>query len=116
MLGKEYIKINGIAIPNPVAFKTANTPIENVSQSESGRDLVQVIRIQKLTADCSSDCTSMWADKLEAYSLMNTCTVMINGKTYYVRIRNFTKTLVEDSEMIKGTDGLWKVTFKILEI
>lgn len=116
MLGKSYIKINNIAVPNPVSLDLSFSPVEKTSESEAGTDIVQMIRSSKMSGSATMNCSSYWADRFESYCRLSDVELTINGKIYHCRLRKFKKTLVENSEMTYGTDGLWKVSLNILEI
>lgn len=115
MLGREYISINGTKIPNPASLTMSAEDIETTAQSEGGYDLVNIVRLGKLKATANMDLTSWWADKMEVFCQLPQCQLKIGNRTYRARLRGFSKSLVEDSEYVNGTNGLWKVSFNITE-
>ena len=116
MLGKEYLTLDGKRLPNPVSFQMSSKPVERVNESESGSTLAQVVRSSKLTLACKSNCTSMWADEIERICAQPVVVVEFRGREFYARVRDFSSNLEENSAMVNGTDGLWTVSFKVLEI
>ena len=116
MLGKNYITINSEAIPNPTSFDIEEETIENVFQSEAGTDLSTVVRTGKVSAKGTFQVSSRWKDKLKTFSRTASATVVISGTTYTMRIRNYKAKLLEHSENVEGTVGLWTVSLDFIEV
>jgi len=117
MLGKRFLQINGVAIPNPVSnFKTTFDADETVSLSEAGTELVRVRRLDKRTITGTWNLTSFWLDKFEEWATSNSVTVRYRGKDYICRMRDFAPQLAEGSEHTENTDGLWIVAPTFTEI
>ena len=87
MLG-DYLTFNNEQFPNPIDSKMGSKTIENVSQSESGGDLVVIVRPSKKS----------W-----------------NFKFNVVRVRDFQEELVEGSEWLSSVDGLYVCSVKVTE-
>lgn len=110
MLGK-YIKINNTLMPNPTSFSMAYPPDENVFTSEAGTQLSNIRRLDRLTFSASFNCTDRMRDTLIGYCQTPSVTVQIdNGTATDGRLRLGDIGLVEDSEMVNGTQGLWTVS------
>lgn len=114
MLG-EYLKFNNEIFPNPKSPKKSSKTIENVSQSEAGTDLVVVIRPSKLSWSFSFDLSKAKKDILEDICKEEATTMEYMGKTYTVRVRDFSEDLVEGSEWIKSIDGLYTCSVNVTE-
>lgn len=117
MLGRRYLKVNNVDIPNAVnGFKYSYGEDETVSLSEAGTELVRVRRLDKLTITGTWHLTSFWKDKFEEWAKTNFVTVTFQGEEHTCRMRDFNPQLVENSEFTEGTDGLWVVTPTFTEI
>lgn len=116
MLGKNYLTVNNTAIPNPVSFDYSFEPIENLMTSESGKDLVVAVRLNKRTFRGTWHLSSFWLPKFEAYASLQSVTLVYQGTTYYCRARGFAPKLVENSERTSGTNGLWEVSMEFIEL
>lgn len=115
MLGK-YITINNETIPNPKSFDLEEETIENVFQSEAGTDLSIIVRTGKVSAKATFQVSSFWKEKLKGYSRTATATVVIDGNSMTMRIRNFKAKLFEGSENVENTNGLWSVSMDFIEV
>lgn len=115
------IVMNGITIPEPIKFDAEHETIENVSQSEAGTDLIEILRYGKMSYACEFNSSSTWAHRfaelsetdvitLSCYDLKADASVVRN-----VRMRDFKAVLVDNSQRIEGIKGLYKVTFKLEE-
>lgn len=110
MLGK-YISINSTLMPNPTTFSMAYPPDENVFTSEAGTQLSNIRRLDRLTFSASFNCTDRMRDTLVSYCQTPSVSVQIDGGTAISgRLRLGDISLVEDSEMVNGTQGLWTVS------
>ena len=110
MLGK-YITIDNVLMPNPTAFSYKYNPDENVFTSEAGTQLSNIRRLDRLSFSASFNCSSRLRDVLEAKCKQASVKVSIdNGAAIDGRLRlSGDITLVEDSEYVNGTSGLWVV-------
>ena len=114
MLGR-YISINGETLPNPVTNSETKSNVANVSQSESGKDLVKNVRIMKYTGNFTFNVSSFWKNKLEAYCKKPSIDITVGSEVYNARIEEFNAELVENSERSEHTDGYWVVSFSVIE-
>lgn len=114
MLG-DYLKFNDVIFPRPRSNSMQSKTVENVTQSEAGDDLVTIVRNSKKSWSFSFDLTSKTKDFLEAlckdeYTMMYFC-----GQTYKVRVRDFQQNLIEGSEWLTRTEGLFTCSVKVSE-
>lgn len=116
MLGNNYIKINSTGIPNPVGYSFNNDASETVNLSESGKELVNVTRLNKYKASFKWQMSSYWANKIQEYCNKSTVTLTVDNIDRTVRMRDYAAELVENSEHSKGTQGYWIVTCSATEI
>ena len=117
MLGK-FLKINNVVIPNPKIDGFSESPqvIEQVNQSETGKDLVSVTRSSKLVLSMTFNVTSLWKEKLDGYARLLSVTLTYNGTDYVGRLRPNGNTLVGNSAHTSGTSGLWTCSYTFTEI
>ena len=121
MLSDYPIKFNGESIPEPVSWSENSEVIEAVNETEAGTDQIIVTRFDKLTISCSFQCSHRWAKKFKEYSKLNEVTVnfydVINEqyRTRAMRIRNYQMNLVNNSWRTDRTNGLWEISFDLIE-
>lgn len=111
MLGR-YIKIDNEVMPNPVTFSMSYPPDENVFTSEAGTQLTNIRRLDRFTFTASFNCSSRLRDSLIAKCQTPSVEVKIDeGDAISGRLRlSGDITLVENSELTGGTQGLWTVS------
>ena len=114
MLGN-YLTFNGKVFPNPVSPKSSSKTIENVSQSEAGTDLVCVVRPSKSSWSFSFNLSPAKRAVLKSLCKDESTTMIYQGVTYTVRVRDFQDELVEGSEWLTSTEGLFKCSVKVTE-
>lgn len=115
-LGYDYLKYNNVTLPWATANKTAYTQIETEGQSEDGKDLVISTRLNKATYSYTFRVTDFWRQKLLAICSTLSGTLYINndaGRLVRARLQN--DTVVQDSELTEGTDGLYDVSINFIE-
>lgn len=115
-------KINNTPIPVPIEWSENSEVVENAMTTEAGTDVVDVLRVDKLTVTASFDVSSVWLATFKGWA---NSTSALAVKIYdpvtdaYVersmRIRNFVSNLVQNSDNTSGTIGLWNVTFDLIE-
>lgn len=115
-------KINNITIPVPIAWNEISEVIENAMTTEAGTDVIDVMRVDKLTVNASFNVSSAWLSTFKDWSKSTSAlTVQIYDAVSgaYVsrnmRIRNFNYSLVKNSDRTSGTIGLWELTFDLIE-
>ncbi|MBO7424480.1 MAG: hypothetical protein J6U23_02280 [Clostridiales bacterium] len=110
MLGK-YIKINNELMPNPIKFEFSLNPQENIFYSEAGTELSNIVRLDRPSFSATFNCSDRLKDKL--LGLCKTASVKVkidNGAEMSGRLRlGGSINLVENSENVGGTQGLWEV-------
>ena len=115
------IKFDNEAIFEPANWDEDSEVIETINQTEAGTDQIVVTRYDKLTISCSFQCSSAWTKKFKEYSQQDSIEVSIYDhieQEYEVRtmrIRDFKAQLVDNSWKISGTNGLWNVSFNLIE-
>lgn len=114
MLGN-YLKFNDEIFPNPVSSSKNSKTLENVSQSESGTDLVTVIRPSKQTWNFSFNLTPAKKNLLQEICEEESTSMFYQGKTYTVRVRDYSEQIVEGSEWLSAVDGLFSCSVKVTE-
>lgn len=115
MLGKKYIKLNGIAIPNPINNSIQYENVETVNKSEAGTDLVNVSLLGKRSWNLTANCSSYWKKKYEAFGKLTQMVMELEGETIPVRVRLNSADMVENSANVPNTDGLYVVSLTIYE-
>jgi len=108
MLGK-FIKVNSLQIPNPNpgTWKQNMNPDESEFFTESGRRKTIPRRLERVSWSAEFNCTSVMLETLKNFCRLPRVTVEINGVSYQGTLRAGEESLVEDSENVPGTDGLW---------
>ena len=113
MLGIGYFTYNGLKTPNPVEMNIDFANSENENESEDGHVLTYVIRLQRRTFSCTFDCSSKWKDLFLAMCKTTSGTLNFLDEDIPVKARINSCQLVQNSEKLRLTDGLWtlSVTF-----
>lgn len=116
------IKINSTAIRFSGSMEEKYDTIESVNTSEAGTDIVQTERIGKLTLSIKYKILSSWISTFEGWSFENTYKTVsiydfVTGayKDRQMRMRNYKKSLVKNSEDLTVTTGIWEVSFDLIE-
>lgn len=119
---KDYpVKINDTALFESNSWEEDSAVIENKYETEAGTDQVSVIRYDKLTVSAQYRCHSDWLGQFKQWSKMDELTVDIydpyagDYKSRTMRMRDFKYKLVEFSERVKDTNGVWDVNFTLEE-
>ena len=116
------IKINNTEIPVPIEWSENSIVVENALTTEAGTDVIDVLRVDKLTVTASFDVSSAWLSTFKGWA---NSTSALTVKIYdpvtdayaerSMRMRNFIYNLVKDSDNTSGTCGLWNLTFDLIE-
>ena len=116
------IEINSTKIPVPISCNETAEVVENVNTTEAGTDVIDVLRVDKLSVNASFNVSSTWLATFKGWANSTSAlTVKIYDSatnayvTRYMRIRNFAYSLVENSDRTAGTYGLWSLTFDLIE-
>lgn len=121
MLNEFPVRINGVELFESNQWDEESEVIENKYETEAGTDQVSVTRYDKLSVSAQFRCQSEWLGQFKRWSKMDSLTVDIydapsNGYiSRTMRMRNFKNTLIEFSEKVKDTNGVWDVTFDLEE-
>ena len=115
--------INNVTLPNePTSWSTRRDVIENVGTTEAGTDVIDIMRVGKLTITASYNVSSTWLVQFEAWSdETSPLTVKLYDPatsayiTKNMRMRNFTSDYVAYSKNTSGTLGLYVVSFDLIE-
>ena len=96
--------------------------VQTVSQRESGKDLVQIVRDSKLTISCSFTVADVdWVKTFREFSLLSSFTlklydvVLDDYATYTVRMEDYSQSKVRKSEQLTEVKGVWNISFTIKE-
>lgn len=114
MLG-DYLKFNNETFPNPITPSMTSKTLENVAQSEAGTDLVVVVRPSKKSWSFKFNLSSVKRNKLEAICREESTQMYYMGTTYTVRVRDFQDKLVQGSEYVTTSEGLFECSVKVTE-
>lgn len=116
------VQINSTNLPVPITWEETANVVENSNTTEAGTDIVDIMRVDKLTITASFDVSSAWLTTFKGWANSTSkLTVKIYDSvtdgyvTRYMRIRNFVSSLVQNSDKNNGTKGLWNVTFDLIE-
>lgn len=116
------VQINSTNLPIPITWEETANVVENSNTTEAGTDIVDIMRVDKLTVTASFDVSSAWLTTFKGWANSTSkLTVKIYDSvtdgyvTRYMRIRNFVSSLVQNSDKNSGTKGLWNVTFDLIE-
>ena len=116
------IKINNTDLPVPTDWNEFAEVVEVANTTEAGTDIVDLMRVDKLTVNATFDVSSSWLATFKGWANdTSKLTVKIYDSvssayvTRYMRIRNFNYSLVRYSDKTSGTVGLWTVTFDLIE-
>lgn len=95
--------------------------IENVNTTEDGHDDVEVTRLGKRKISASYKVTDSWALFFRSMYSADTVTVSVYDtltQTYAVidmRVRNYKESLVRKSDDLSVTNGIYNISFDLLE-
>lgn len=120
---KNYpVKINSTAIPFSGSMEEKYDTIETVNVTEAGTDVVQTERLAKLTYSISYKVLGSWITQFETWFKDNTyktVSMFDFGTQAYaekqMRMRNYKKKLVKNSQDITVATGIWEVSFDLIE-
>ena len=123
MLKSYPIKFDTIEIPFPNSMEVSNEVLENVNETEAGTDIAQIRRIEKLTISMSFRLMDTYLALFEtfAYSTSTIQVSMYNATagTYIMkdmRMRDFQYKLVESSEKVQDINGMYDISFSLIEM
>lgn len=121
MLSLYPIKIDGTAIPWPKKWEESPENVENENTTEGGKDVVDKVRVDKLSIKVTIGCTADWAKFFKQKSLLDSVTVKrfdIITEAYEertMRIKKYKNELENGSHKVGVTNGIWEVSFELVE-
>lgn len=123
MLNNYPIKFNNVAIPFPNSLDIGNEVLENINETEAGTDVAQIRRISKLTLSMSFRLMNSYLAIFEGYAF-STSTISVSFysatanayQTKTMRMRNFKYKLVEQSEKVNDINGMYDISFELIEM
>lgn len=95
--------------------------MSSLSQTEDGGDHVEFLRFGKVTVSAQFRCTDEWAYQLKQFSAIPSFTLRyydISIKGYAsrtVRMDGFSANLISGSERLNATNGVYEVSFNLVE-
>lgn len=116
MLGKNFVRLDGIVFPTPTSWTDKISTVENVHQSEAGTDLVDVVRAEKHVITAEWQMTSEWKARLENVVKSPTVFLYDGTSARIVRARDLSSKLEPHSETVKVSDGLWTMSVTFTEV
>lgn len=122
MMLKDYpIDIDGVILPMPTSWKTDNNTVDVVNTTEAGTDIVVLTRKDKQNISLSFNVDTEWYKKFltirdsEPLSVSTYDPITNAYQIKQMRMRDFSATMVENSDTTPGTVGLWVVSFTLIE-
>lgn len=111
------IKFNTTEIPFLSTWEESYVIVETQGRTEAGTDQIIVNReTTKLEVNAGGVLLSSGLAAIEAFILTPSFTLTLpNGDTRTVRMRDFKKTLKPRTEKLTATDGIWSVSFRLIE-
>lgn len=106
---------NGIRLPNG-AYSVGYTNIETKNNSESGKTLRVVTRLKKRTITARYKTSSHELRTLEGICERGEGSLDFCGVTYRVAPRLSSSELLEGSQTVDNTEGLWTTTIQFEEV
>lgn len=101
-------------------WDTTYDKIESVNETEAGTDDVDLLRAKKRTIACMFQCTDRWAKILSGFDDEATLSVKhYDPKEGYItstmRMENYKESLAAFSENDNQSNGLYTITFDLVE-
>jgi len=120
------IVFDSTTMPSPSEWNEKSAVVENVNITEAGTDQVEVVRNDKLSISvkykiAESNAGGDWAKTLKAFSKQTSIQVKrydILAQAYEtrsMRMRDFTANLVHKSDYLTAVNGVWEISFTLLE-
>lgn len=119
---KDYpIKFDSIALFRPEKWEVSYGKVVNVKQSEAGTDMVTTTRTGKLNISAEFRCTDVWLKKFREFDAMGSFKMSVYDVVaegymeHTVRIENLKSSLEVHSDYVAVSNGLYTVSFDIIE-
>jgi hypothetical protein len=119
LLSDYPIMFNGTSVPWPSKWEEDDGVIEVVNQTESGMDVVDVVRNGKKEFSATFKCTHEWL-QFFVQCRDNDVTLKIYDPytdgyvEYRTRMRNLKVKLKKGSHKVRGSKGIWDVSFDLI--
>ena len=114
--------MNGTALSYFPEVENSSNVVENVNQSEGGRDIVQVVRADKLSssfslvlADFSEVQFYYQLSLLDSFVFKQYSPLLNDYVEKTVRLRDFKYKNKKHSDVLDSVIGVWEVSFTLLE-
>lgn len=115
-LGRQYLSINNVLLPETSGFDMDFETIENLYQTEAGTDTSVFIRGGKLKISVKWDgATSSFLDQVKGYCSTESVLVGFRGYSYTCRARDLKASMSRYSNRYNGSEGLWDISFTLTE-
>ena len=122
MLKKDYpIYFDDTKLFGPSKWDEKYEVVETTNATEAGTDQVIVTRYDKLSVSCEFHCSDTWAAVFAEFRDHDSIQVKSYDlktrgyKTRTMRIRNFSPDRKDGSEKLRSTNGLYTVSFDLIE-
>lgn len=115
-----YFDDTEMPIPQSGWQETSNV-IENTQMSEGGTDMLDVVRVDKLSISVSTSCLSPLAKIYKEFSKKDSIQVRFYDileeayQTRTMRIRNFSASRRKDTDKLTVTNAIWDISFNLEE-
>ena len=109
------ITFDGLSIPNGEITENFEN-IENIQKSEAATDTGTVTRLCKLTLNVTSKLNGVQYEAIKQKSMLTTGLLEYRGETKRARLRISNAKFEKYSEEIEGIDGLWTISYSIIEV
>ena len=108
-------KFNGVKLPNG-AYSVGFTHIETKNNSESGKTLRVITKLNKRTISATFKTSSHELGVLYSMCERGEGELEFCGRTYLVAPRLVSSDLVEGSQSVANVEGLWTTIVKFEEV
>lgn len=116
MLGSGYLTI-GSKTYTPTTFSMSYQAIENSMVSESGKDLVSAVRLNKAKFNVSwKNIDADLKDELMGYTTQPMVSVTFASVARNCRARDAQANMVDWSWKYSGSNGLWNFSMTLTEL
>lgn len=108
-------------ILKPTSWSESLVNVKDTKTTEAGKDSIAYLRWAKLTVDATYYVTDRWARIFQSFSWKNQFTLKkydVYERGYdeiTVRMEDFKSRLLPESEQIEVSNGLYEVSFKLVE-
>ncbi len=121
MLSEYPTFFDNTEILNPTTWDESFENVKDLKTTEAGKDSIAYLRWGKLTVDATYCVTSRWAKIFRGFSWKNQFTLKMydvyeeDYTEVTVRMEDFKISLMPKSENIAVSNGIYEVSFKLVE-